>query len=181
MDLSEKKVAILAEDLYEDLELWYPKLRLTEAGADVWVIGAGKEAYHSKHGYEVKADAPVDRVRAEEFHAIVIPGGYAPDHMRRHPKMVEFVRKGYQQGLLIAAICHAGWMLASADIILGKHVTGYMSIKDDLINAGGIYEDSEVVRDGNLITSRFPCDLPAFCREIIESLSGAGARKEKAA
>src|SRR4051812_2773257 len=112
MELKGQRVALLAEDSYEDLELWYPKLRLTEAGAQVEVVGAGEKSYRSKHGYEVKVDTQIEEAVSEYLDAIVIPGGYAPDHMRRHPKMVEFVRQGYEQGILIAAICHAGWMLA---------------------------------------------------------------------
>lgn len=120
---------------------------------------------------------PVDKsaqeVKAAEFDAVVIPGGYASDHMRRHPAMVTLVREAVQQGKVVAAICHAGWMLASAEVLPGKTVTGFFSIKDDLVHAGAKYVDKEVVVDGNLITSRQPRDLPAFCRAIIEVLGGA--------
>lgn len=171
MTLAGKRVAILAENLYEDLELWYPLYRLREEGAQVTVVAprAG-ETYTSKKGYPVRSEAAADQVRAEDFDAVIIPGGYAPDHMRRHPAMVELVRQAHAQGKLVAAICHAGWMLASAGILKGKKATSYFAIRDDVINAGAIYLDREVVRDGNLITSRKPDDLPAFCREIIAAL-----------
>jgi protease I len=157
--------------LYEDLELWYPLYRLREAGAEVFVVGTGSaEVYTSKHGYPVKVDAEADMVDAGQFDAIVVPGGYAPDHMRRYPAMIKLVRDAYEQGKIVAAICHAGWMLASADVVRGRTLTCYRSIKDDLVNAGAHYVDQEVVRDGNLITSRFPGDLPAFMREILAAL-----------
>jgi protease I len=170
-ELTGKKIAILVEHQYEDQELWYPKLRMKEAGAEVTVIGPEEATYNSKHGYPVKAEKSIREVSVDEFDAVIIPGGYAPDHMRRVPEMVDFVRKAAESDKLVAAICHAGWMLASAEIIEGRRVTGWSSIKDDLIHAGGRYEDSEVVQDGNLVTSRMPSDLPAFCRTIIEALS----------
>ncbi len=107
----------------------------------------------------------------EELDALIIPGGYAPDHMRRHETMVNLVKGAAQQGKIVAAICHAGWMLASADVIRGEKVTGFFAIKDDLVNAGGRYVDEEVVVDGNIITSRKPDDLPAFCRAVIDALA----------
>lgn len=171
MKLTGKRIAILAENLYEDLELWYPALRFREAGAEVTIIGSGDDTYTSKHGYPVQVDTHAENVRAADFDAIVIPGGYAPDHMRRQPAMIDLVRDAFEQGKIVAAVCHAGWMLASADIVRGKRVTCFASIKDDMINAGGRYEDAEVVHDGNLITSRKPDDLPAFCRTIGEVLA----------
>jgi protease I len=163
-------VAILAETLYEDQELWYPFYRLREAGAQVRVVGPRKGTFESKHGYPVKADYGAEEVKAADFDAVIIPGGYAPDHMRRNRAMVELVREAVQQKKVVAAICHAGWMLASAGVLKGRKATCYIAIRDDVVNAGAEYLDQEVVRDGNLITSRFPDDLPAFCRTIIEAL-----------
>ena len=172
MELEGKRVAILAENMYQELELWYPLLRLREAGADAFVVGTGSaDTYTSKAGYPVKVDVVADQVSASDVHAVVIPGGYAPDMMRRYPAMVNLVREASEQGKIIAAICHAGWMLASADVVKGKKATCFFAIKDDLVNAGATYVDAEVVRDGNLVTSRVPSDLPAFCRTIIEALT----------
>jgi protease I len=174
MELEGKRVAILAEQMYEDQELWYPLFRLREAGAEVFVVGSGTaDEYKSKHGYPVKVDGEADTVNAAQFDAVIIPGGYSPDHMRRSPAMIRLVREAHDQGKVVAAICHAGWMLASAGIAQGKTLTCFKSIKDDLVNAGANYVDREVVRDGNLITSRFPNDLPAFMREIIKALAEA--------
>lgn len=171
--LEGKQIAILAEDLYEDLELWYPLLRLREAGAKTVVVGPGPAKTHaSKHGYEVPVDKVVKDVTAADFDAIVIPGGYAPDRMRRHPEMVALVRQAVQSKKVVAAICHAPWVLASADVLQGRTVTGFFSIKDDLVHAGAKFKDAEVVVDGNLITSRQPADLPVFCRAIIAALAG---------
>ncbi len=169
--LEGKHIAVLAEDLYEDLELWYPLLRLREAGAETLVVGPGPARTHaSKHGYEVEVDKFAKDVNAADFDAVIIPGGYAPDRMRRHPAMVNLVKKAVQAGKVVAAICHAGWMLASAEVLRGRNVTGFFAIKDDLIHAGANYRDAEVVVDGKLITSRQPGDLPAFCRAIIAAL-----------
>jgi protease I len=170
-ELKGMRVAILAETLYEDQELWYPYYRLREAGADVFVVGSGSsETYQSKHGYPVTVDAEADTVTASQFDAVIIPGGYSPDHMRRHPGMVKLVREAHEQGKVVAAICHAGWMLASANIVRGKTTTSFRSIKDDMVNAGATWVDREVVRDGTLITSRSPQDLPAFMRTTIAAL-----------
>jgi protease I len=171
MELKGKRVAVLAENMYQELELWYPLLRLREAGAETFVVGTGSaDAYESKNGYPVQVDMVADQVSAADVDAVVIPGGYAPDLMRRYPAMVGLVREAFNQGKVVAAICHAGWMLASADIVRGKTATCFFAVKDDLVNAGANYVDAEVVRDGNLITSRVPSDLPAFCRTIIEAL-----------
>ena len=175
MELRGFRVAVLAENQYEDLELWYPYLRFQEAGADVFVVGSGTaDNFTSKHGYPVRTDADADTVNVDQFDAIVVPGGWAPDYMRRSPAMVNLVRQAVERDKLVATICHGGWMLASAGVLRGRTVTGYRSIKDDLVNAGATYLDQEVVRDGNLVTSRQPGDLPAFCREIISALQDKG-------
>lgn len=169
--LTDKKVLVLAEDLYEDLELWYPVLRLREEGAQVVLAGTGKKTFEGKHGYPVTVDSSIQNLTGNDFHAIIIPGGYAPDRLRRHPEVISLVRGMYEQGKVVAAICHAAWIPISAGIVKGKRMTCFASIKDDLVNAGALYEDSEVVRDGRLISSRKPDDLGAFCREIIQALT----------
>jgi protease I len=172
MKLQGKRVAILAENMYQEMELWVPYYRLREEGAEVKVVGGGgAKSYTSKHGYPVNVDVQADQVKAVEFDAVIVPGGYAPDMMRRHPAMVALVREAAQQGKVVAAICHAGWMLVSAGILKGRKATSFFSIKDDLVAAGADWQDAEVVVDGNLITSRNPNDLPAFCRAIVASLS----------
>ncbi len=165
--------AILAEKEYEDLELWYPKLRLQESGMLVSVVAPQTGTYKSKHGYPVEADAEVSKVEASKFEVVIIPGGYAPDHMRRHQAMVDFVRRIADNGKVVAAICHGGWMLASAGLVKGKRVTGFFSIQDDLKNAGAHFEDAPVVKDGNIITSRTPADLPFFCAAVLEAVGQA--------
>ena len=171
MELSSKRIALLAEDRYQVLELWYTLLRLREAGAEVCVVGRkAKHVHTSGRGYEVTADIAASEARAIEYDAVVIPGGYAPDLMRRNPAMVELVREAYRQGKIVAAVCHAPWMLASAGILRGKRITSFPSIKDDMVNAGAEWVDQQVVRDGNLITSRDVDDLPYFCLEIISAL-----------
>jgi len=171
--LEGKTIAILVENFYEDQELWYPFFRMREAGARVLVVGPESgRTYTSKYGYPVTSDKGIGEVKAGEVDAVIIPGGYAPDHMRRHPAMVALVREAALHGKVVAAICHAGWMLASAEVLQGKNVTGFFAIKDDLVHAGALYQDAEVVVDGNIITSRQPGDLPAFCRAIIGALAG---------
>lgn len=171
MDLKGKKVIILIEQMYNDLELWYPYYRLKEAGAQVVVVGPARgEEYAGKSGIPCKADASAGEITAADVDGIVIPGGYAPDHMRRHPSMVTLVKESFEANKVVAAICHAGWMLASAEIVEGGTVTSFFAIKDDLVHAGARWVDEEVVVDGKLITSRKPDDLPAFMRAIITAL-----------
>jgi protease I len=173
MELEGKKIAILVETFYNELEFWYPYYRLKEAGAQVTVVGSGSaEVYKSKVGLPVRVDTTADQIAVEAFDGVIIPGGYAPDHMRRYPAMVGLVNGFAEAGKLVAAICHAGWMLASADIVRGRTVTSYFSIKDDMVNAGGTWVDQDVVVDGHLVTSRTPDDLPAFMRAIIGVLAG---------
>jgi len=171
MELIGKKVVILVEQMYNEFEFWYPYYRLIEAGVDVAVVGSGSaEEYRSKAGLPVKPDTSADQVSVSDFDGIVIPGGYAPDIMRRYPAMVNLVKEFFDAGKVVAAICHAGWMLASAEILEGRTVTSFFAIRDDLIHAGANWVDEEVVRDANLITSRTPDDLPAFLRTIIRAL-----------
>ena len=173
MELQGKRVAVLVEDDYQELELWYPVLRMREAGAEVRIIGPRQGSFKSQLGYPAQADMAIDDARPEGFDAVVVPGGYAPDRMRRHSKMVAFVKDTHDQRKIVAAICHPGWMLASAGIITGRRVTSFFAIKDDMINAGADWVDQEVVVDGNIITSRTPDDLPAFSREIVKALTPA--------
>lgn len=178
MSLRGKTVAVFAENLYQELELWYPLLRFQEAGAEVKVIGTGQPTYTSKHGYPVNVSASAAEVSAQDFDAVIIPGGYAPDHLRRHPAVLKLVREAFEQGKVVAAICHAGWVLVSAGILKGRRVTSVGAIKDDMINAGATWVSEPVVRDGNLVTSRMPGDLPAFCRTIITALGGGEVSAE---
>ncbi|OGP87054.1 MAG: protease [Deltaproteobacteria bacterium RBG_16_48_10] len=172
MRLKGKKVVVLAENHYQEMELWVPYYRLKEEGAEVTVVGSGSgRTYTSKLGYPVDVGKEAREIDTAKYDGVVIPGGYAPDLMRRYPEMVKIVREAHEKGKVIAAICHAGWMLVSAGILRGKKATCFFAIKDDLINAGANYVDAEVVKDGNLITSRKPDDLPAFCRELIEALA----------
>jgi len=172
MRLKGKRVVIFVENLYQELEFWVPYYRLKEEGAEVTVVGSGSsQTYTSKLGYPVTVEKEAKEIDVSRYDGVVIPGGYAPDHMRRYPEMVRIVREAHQKGKVVAAICHAGWMLASAGILKGKKVTAFFAVKDDLVNAGANFVDEEVVRDGNLITSRKPDDLPAFCREIIDALA----------
>ncbi len=175
MRLHGKRIAILAENIYQEMELWVPYYRLKEEGGTVKIIGTGTgKTYTSKHGYPVHVDASANEVKSTDFDAVVIPGGYAPDLMRRSDAMVRLVKEAFEAGKVVAAICHAGWVLCSAGILQGKTATGFSSIKDDMVNAGARFVDQEVVVDGNLITSRKPDDIPAFCRELIRALEKAG-------
>jgi protease I len=176
MDLKGKRVAVLVEDEYQVIELWYPYYRMKEAGADVKLLGTGRASqFKSKHGYPANADLASADVKVEDFDAVIIPGGYAPDLMRRNAEMVKFVRDMDAAGKPVAAICHAGWMIASAKIVKDRKATCFHSLKDDLIAAGAKWVDEPVVVDGNLITSRVPEDLPAFCQAIIGALTPAAA------
>ena len=166
--LKNKTFAILIEDMFNVFEFWYPYYRLKEEGAGVVVVGSGRtDVFTGKPGTECKADVRAEDVGAGDFDGVVIPGGYAPDMMRRYPAMVNLVKEMNRADKLVAAICHAGWMLASADILRDRQVTSFFAIKDDLIHAGADWVDRDVVVDGNLITSRTPDDLPLFMKAII--------------
>lgn len=172
MELKGKLAIVLVEEFYEDLELWYPYYRLKEAGAEVKILGMpGVNSYGSKHGYPVHPDSTPQDIDPNTVDILVVPGGYAPDKIRRHPEMLELVKNVFSHGGIVAMICHAGWVPISAGIVKGMRVTSIGAIRDDLMNAGAQWVDEEVVVDGNLISSRSPADLPAFCRAIIQKAS----------
>lgn len=165
------KIVILIEEGFEDSEFIYPYYRLQEAGYDVKIVGPkAEETYQGKHGVSFTAEFSPEQVNIDEYVALVIPGGRAPDHMRINKGLVRLVKSAFDRGKVVAAICHGAQMLIEADIIRGKRATCWYSVATDLKNAGGIYEDQPVVVDGNLVTSRFPADLPHFCRKTIELL-----------
>jgi protease I len=176
MELKGKRIAILVDNIYQEMEVWYPFFRFQEAGAEVVAVGAkAGETYTSKLGYPIKSQKSYDEVRPADFDGVVVPGGYAPDLIRRHSAANRFVHDMNKQGKLVAAICHGGWVLCSADILKGRKATCFFAIKDDVVHAGAKYEDAEVVVDGNLVTSRKPEDLPAFCRASLEVLTAVPA------
>lgn len=170
--LSSHRILSFVGDIYEDLELWYPKLRMIEAGAEVVVAGpqAGVN-YDGKNGYPCVSDTAIDDMNAADFTGLLVPGGFMPDKLRRDPKVLQLVRDFHEAGKLVAAICHGGWIPISAGVYKGIQVTGSPGIKDDLINAGAIWNDAAVVIDRNHVSSRRPDDLPEFCRGMIEVLS----------
>jgi protease I len=171
--LSGKRILCFVGDIYEDLELWYPKLRLQEAGADV--VLAGPEAgqtYAGKHGYPCVSDAAISEMNSADFDGILCPGGFMPDKLRRDPKVLSLIAEFHAAGKLVAAICHGGWMPISAKVYDGVRVTGSPGIKDDLVNAGAIWEDASVVVDRHFVSSRKPDDLPDFCKGMLQVLRG---------
>lgn len=171
------KIAVLVEDNYQVLEVWYPYLRLREEGFETVLVGTGrKKEYASKEGYPAPEELSIKKANPDDFDAVVVPGGYAPDILRREEAVIGFVRKMHERSKLVAAICHAGWVLVSAGVLKGRKATCFTAIKDDVINAGAEYLDREVVVDGNLITSRNPYDLPAFCSQIIKWLKEISRR-----
>lgn len=164
------KVAVLVEDHYQVLEVWYPYLRLREEGIQTILVGTGKGQYMSKEGYHAKEELPIKKAKVKDFDGVIIPGGYAPDILRRYEEINKFVKEMFSAGKLVAAICHGGWVLVSAQVLKGRKATCFFAIKDDLVNAGAEFIDKEVVVDRNLITSRNPYDLPSFCGRIIKFL-----------
>ncbi len=172
MTLKGRKIAIMLDREYQELEVWYPLYRLREEGAAVSLVAprAG-EAYPSKLGYPCVSDVAAGAVKAADFDAVVVPGGWCPDFMRRDETMIRFIQQAAAAKKVLAAICHGGWMLCCTDALRGKHATSFVAIKHDMINAGAHWVDEECVVDGNVITSRKPDDLPAFCRAIIQALA----------
>jgi protease I len=172
--LLDRRLLMFVDDIYEDLELWYPKYRLQEAGAHITVAGPeANRQYSGKHGYPCRSDAAIADMDAADFHGVVCPGGFMPDKLRRDPKVLDLVRAFHAKGQLVAAVCHGGWIPISAGVYKGVKVTGSPGIKDDLVNAGAIWLDAPVVVDRHFVSSRKPDDLPAFCEGIIEVMSGA--------
>lgn len=175
-DISGMKVAILLDQQYEDLEFWYPYYRLKEEGCQVVAVSAkAGETYPSKHGYPAKSDVSAGDVKAGDFDAVVVPGGFSPDFMRRQDSMVNFIRDAADARIPIACICHGVWMLCCTGALRGRNCTSYKSIRYDVENAGGRWVDKECVRDGPIITSRTPADLVAFCRTLIDAMAEAHA------
>jgi len=167
-----RRVLAVVEDIYEDLELWYPKLRLEEEGAEVVVAGPKRQVYTGKHGYPCIADVTLADVDYTQFDAFLIPGGFAPDKLRRDPRVLEMTRWFHEQRRPIAFICHAGWIPISAKILSGVRATSTPGIKDDMENAGVEWVDEAAVVDRHFITARRPPDLPAFCRAILAVMTG---------
>ncbi|MGO9409404.1 MAG: type 1 glutamine amidotransferase domain-containing protein [Spirochaetia bacterium] len=171
-----KRIVALVDEIYEDLELWYPRIRLEEEGWKVVVAGPEKgREYRGKHGYPCRADAAIDDIETSEFDALLVPGGFAPDKLRRLEHVKALVRQFDDEGKLIAFICHAGWVLISAGILRGRRATSTVGIRDDMLNAGAVWVDEPVVVDGNLVSSRTPADLAGFARGMVEWLKQGGA------
>jgi len=171
MSLKGKNVAILVDREYQELEVWYPYYRLIEEHAAVTLVGPAKGVtYPSKLGYPCVSDVAARDVRGGDFDAVIVPGGWCPDYMRRDESMIRFIRQCAEADALLAAICHGGWMLCCTDALRGRRATSFIAIKHDMINAGAEWVDEECVVDGHVITARKPDDLPAFCKAIIEKL-----------
>lgn len=169
--LKGKKILIFVGDDYEDLELWYPYLRLIEAGAAVTLAGqAAGDTFRGKHGYPCKSDVSVADVRGEDFQGVVIPGGWMPDKLRRDAKVLDLVRHFARSGKMVASICHGPWINISAGVVEGVHMTSTPGIKDDVVNAGGEWSDAPVIVDRHFISSRRPSDLPQFAEKMVEFL-----------
>src|ERR1043165_5081203 len=171
MDLQGKRVAVLVEQQYQEMEVWYSIYRLREAGCQVTVVGpeAG-QSYPSKLGYPCKSDKAARDVSADDFDLLVIPRGFAPDYLRRHEVVRGLVGDMAERGKVVAAVCHGPAVLCSTQALKGKKATCFFAIKDDVSNAGARYVDAEVVRDGNIITSRKPDDLPMFLQTILQAV-----------
>ncbi len=168
-----RTILILVGPEYEDLEVWYPKLRLEEAGYDVRLAGLGDAHYSGKHGYPCAVDGRVADFPASQLAGILAPGGWAPDRIRRDPEALRRVREVHEAGKMVATICHGPWVLISAGIVRGRRATGSLGIKDDLVNAGATWVDAPAFRDGNQVWGRIVADIPDFCRELVAALEEA--------
>jgi protease I len=164
-------VLILVGPEYEDLEVWYPKLRLEEAGYETPIAGLGEASYTGKHGYPCPVDGHVREWRADQLMGIVAPGGWAPDRIRRDRHALQLVRDVHESGKLVATICHGPWVLISAGIVRGRRLTSTVGIRDDLVNAGAEWVDAPVVVDGMIVSSRVPKDLPEFGAALVTALA----------
>jgi len=171
MQLNGANIVVLAEELYEDMELWYPYYRLLEEGASVTLVGPKADDYASKHGYVATTTKSAAEVDSSEVHAVIVPGGYAPDKLRRYTPVLDLVREVYEGGGVVAFICHAAWVPISAGIVAGRRATCVSAIKDDLENAGATYVDAPVVVDERLVSSRTPDDLPQYLPAIISEVA----------
>jgi protease I len=171
MRLKGKRIIVFIEQEFEDLEYWVPVMRLQEEGAEVVTVGTGSaQSYHGKHGLAASPDTTADRIEASQFDAVVIPGGWCPDKLRRNKTVLEIVRQANEAGKIIGSICHGGWVPVSAGIVKGCKATGSVGIKDDLVNAGAIWIDESAFRDGNLVWGRVVADIPNFCRELVDAI-----------
>lgn len=170
MALQGKKAVVLVDGLYQELEVWYPYYSLRQLGAQTFLAGKEKRKYLGKYGYPCAPELLFSELDSNDFDCVVIPGGYAPDKLRRYAEVNAFVAEMFQKGKVVAAICHGLWVPVSAGILKGRKCTCFDGIRDDVVNAGALYSDEEVVVDGNLVSSRKPDDLPAFCREIARLL-----------
>lgn len=168
--MTDASIAILVGPEYEDLEVWYPRLRLEEAGYEVLLVGIGEPEYVGKHGYPCDVDRQVEELSADSLLGIVVPGGWAPDKIRRNEDALDLVRGVHEAGRMVATICHGGWVLASAGIVKGKRMTSVVAIRDDLVNAGAQWEDAPSVVDGTLVSARRPPDLPEFAKAMLRVL-----------
>ncbi len=173
MRLNGKRVVVLVDEGFEDLEFWVPRMRLEEEGAKVVVASRKPGTYRGKHCLTATAEVAARDLRATDFDAVVVPGGWAPDKLRRDPGVLDLVRDAYHQGKIVASICHGGWVLISAGIVAGHRATGSSGIRDDLVNAGATWVDEPAFREGNLVWGRVVKDIPAFCRELVTALAEA--------
>ncbi len=171
MRLAGKRVAVFVEEGFEDLEFWVTVMRLREEGARVTIVGTkGEQPFKGKNGLPARSEVAAGSVGADDFDAVVVPGGWAPDKLRRYPEVTGLVRRAYEQGKVVGLICHAGLVGISAGVVKGHRATGSKGIKDDLVNAGATWVDEPAFRDGNLVWGRVVEDIPDFCRELVSAI-----------